>query len=130
MKSRFACAAVALAAPATRPNIVFVLVDDMGYADLGCYGAKGICPPHVDRLAREDVRFTDFYSSAPVCTPTRYGFITGRWQQRVGLEWAFGFTADAFRCVRGHKAKCTVDTPLQLWCYPRPFSGPNLCMQF
>ena len=85
------------AAPATRPNIVFVLVDDMGYADLGCYGAKDIRTPHIDRLAREGVRFTDFYANAPVCTPTRCGFITGRWQQRVGLEWAFGFTAEAFR---------------------------------
>jgi arylsulfatase A len=88
---------VSSAAPATRPNIIFVLVDDMGYADLGCYGAKDIRTPHIDRLAREGVRFTDFYSNAPVCTPTRCGFITGRWQQRVGLEWAFGFTADAFR---------------------------------
>lgn len=85
------------AAPSDRPNIVFVLVDDMGYADLGCYGAKDIRTPHIDRLAREGVRFTDFYANAPVCTPTRCGFITGRWQQRVGLEWAFGFTAEAFR---------------------------------
>jgi len=108
MKSRLACATIALvalvlsafigfAAPAARPNIVFVLVDDMGYADLGCYGAKDIRTPHIDRLAREGVRFTDFYSNAPVCTPTRCGFITGRWQQRVGIEWAFGFTADSFR---------------------------------
>ena len=85
------------AAPSGRPNIVFVLVDDMGYADLGCYGGKDIRTPHIDRLAREGMRFTNFYANAPVCTPTRCGFITGRWQQRVGLEWAFGFTAEAFR---------------------------------
>ncbi len=88
---------VMAAAPATRPNIIFVLVDDMGYADLGCYGGKDIRTPHIDRLAREGVKFTDFYANAPVCTPTRCGFITGRWQQRAGLEWAFGFTADCFR---------------------------------
>lgn len=77
--------------------IVFILVDDMGYADLGCQGATDIQTPHADRLAREGLRFTDFYANAPVCTPTRCGFITGRWQQRTGLEWAFGFTAQAFR---------------------------------
>jgi len=81
----------------TRPNIVFILIDDFGSADSGPYGAKDIRTPHIDRLAREGVRFTDFYANAPVCTPTRAGFITGRWQQRVGLEWAFGFTAESFR---------------------------------
>jgi N-acetylgalactosamine-6-sulfatase len=76
-----------------RPNVVFVLVDDMGYADVGCYGAKDIRTPNVDRLAREGVRMTDFYSNGPVCSPTRCcGFITGRWQQREGIEWALGVT--------------------------------------
>lgn len=80
-----------------KPNIVFVLIDDFGYADCGAYGAKDIRTPHIDRLAREGVKFTDFYSNAPVCTPTRCGFITGRWQQRVGFEWAMGFSAESFR---------------------------------
>src|SRR5437868_14610437 len=83
----------------TRPNIVFVLVDDMGYADLGCMGAKDIKTPNIDRLATEGIKFTDFYANAPVCTPTRTAFVTGRWQQRVGLEWAFGFTAEQYRRV-------------------------------
>ncbi len=82
---------------ATRPNIVFILIDDFGYADCGAYGAKDIRTPHIDRLAREGVKFTDFYANAPVCTPTRCGFITGRWQQRVGFEWAMGFSAESFR---------------------------------
>jgi hypothetical protein len=69
------------AAPA-RPNIVFILIDDFGYADCGPYGAKDIHTPHIDRLAREGVKFTDFYANAPVCTPTRCGLITGCWQQR------------------------------------------------
>src|SRR4051794_29903900 len=77
----------------TRPNVVFVLVDDMGYADVGCYGAKDIRTPNIDRLAREGVRMTDFYANGPVCSPTRCGFITGRWQQRAGLEWALGVTS-------------------------------------
>src|SRR5688572_17375662 len=87
--------------PAARPNIVFVLVDDMGYADLGCMGAKDIRTPHIDRLASEGLKFTDFYANAPVCTPTRTAFITGRWQQRVGFEWAMGFTAEQYRRAGG-----------------------------
>jgi arylsulfatase A-like enzyme len=85
------------AAGAEKPNIVFILIDDFGYADSGAYGAKDIRTPNMDRLAREGVKFTDFYANAPVCTPTRCGFITGRWQQRVGFEWAMGFSAEAFR---------------------------------
>src|SRR5512137_2771673 len=84
-------------AVASKPNIVFILVDDMGYADLGCYGAKDIRTPNIDRLAREGVKFTDFYANAPVCTPTRCAFITGRWQQRVGFEFAMGYTAEQQR---------------------------------
>jgi hypothetical protein len=78
---------------ASHPNVVFVLVDDMGYADAGVLGSADLRTPHIDRLAREGVRFTDFYANAPVCTPTRAAFITGRYQQRVGLEWAMGFSA-------------------------------------
>lgn len=85
----------------TRPNIVFVLTDDMGYGDLGCMGATDIRTPHIDRLAREGVKFTDFYANAPVCTPTRCGFITGRWQQRVGIEWALGYSAEQQKLIDG-----------------------------
>jgi arylsulfatase A-like enzyme len=70
------------------PNVVLILTDDMGYADLGCYGGKDIRTPNIDRLAKEGARLTDFYSNGPVCTPTRAALMTGRWQQRVGLEWA------------------------------------------
>jgi arylsulfatase A-like enzyme len=93
--------AVSAADPPRKPNIVFVLVDDMGYADLGCMGSKDIRTPHVDRLAREGAKFTDFYSNAPVCSPTRCGFLTGRWQQRVGFEWALGYTAEQKKLVDG-----------------------------
>src|SRR5690242_12265022 len=72
------------------PNVVLVLTDDLGYGDFGCYGSRDIRTPHLDRLASEGVRLTDFYSNGPVCTPTRAGLISGRWQQRVGLEWAIG----------------------------------------
>jgi len=70
----------------TRPNIVLIVADDLGYGDLGSYGAPDIRTPNLDRLAREGVRFTDFYANAPVCTPTRAGLMSGRYQQRVRLE--------------------------------------------
>lgn len=73
-------------AVAPRPNIVVIIADDLGYGDLGSYGAPDIKTPHLDRLAREGVRLTDFYANAPVCTPTRAALITGRYQQRVLLE--------------------------------------------
>jgi arylsulfatase A len=73
---------------ADRPNVVMILIDDMGYGDLGTHGAPDIRTPHVDRLAREGVQLTNFYANGPVCTPTRAAFMTGRYQQRVGLEWA------------------------------------------
>jgi arylsulfatase A-like enzyme len=81
-------ASLSAAAQTRRPNFVFILVDDMGYGDLSSYGAPDIRTPHIDRLAREGVKLTDCYSNGPVCTPTRAAFITGRYQQRVGLEWA------------------------------------------
>jgi arylsulfatase A len=86
---------------ASRPNIIFILADDLGYGDLGCMGATDIKTPHIDRLAAEGVKFSDFYSNAPVCTPTRAGFMTGRWQQRIGLEFAFGYMVEQARRVAG-----------------------------
>lgn len=72
--------------PAARPNIVFILADDLGYGDLGCYGAEEIDTPALDRLAADGVRFTDFYANGAVCSPTRIAFLTGRYQQRVGMD--------------------------------------------
>jgi arylsulfatase A-like enzyme len=75
----------ASASAQTRPNVVLVIMDDVGYGDYGSYGATDVRTPNVDRLAKEGVRFTDFYA-APTCTPTRAALITGRYQQRVRLE--------------------------------------------
>ena len=70
-----------------RPNVVLIITDDVGYGDIGSYGAPDIKTPNIDRLAKEGVRLTDFYA-APQCTPTRAALITGRYQQRVRLERA------------------------------------------
>jgi arylsulfatase A-like enzyme len=73
---------------ATKPNVVLIVLDDMGYGDLGCYGCTDIRTPNIDRLAHQGVRFTDFYANGPVCTPTRAALMTGRYPQRAGMEWA------------------------------------------
>lgn len=72
----------------TRPNILFILADDLGWGDLSCYGRPDYRTPNLDRLATQGMRFTNAYSAAPVCTPTRVGFQTGRYPARlpVGLE--------------------------------------------
>ena len=76
-----------------RPNIVMIVGDDMGYADIGVHGSKDIPTPHIDALAKGGVRFTDAYVTGPHCSPTRAGLLTGRYQQRFGHEVNMG--ADA-----------------------------------
>jgi arylsulfatase A-like enzyme len=73
-----------------RPNVVLIITDDVGYGDLGSYGAPDVKTPHIDRLARDGVRLTDFYANGATCTPTRAGLISGRYQQRFGLEQPLG----------------------------------------
>ena len=68
-----------------RPNLVVILADDMGYAELGCYGS-GHKTPHLDALAKRGMRFTDFHSNGAVCSPTRAALLTGRYQQRAGVD--------------------------------------------
>lgn len=75
------------AAQGRPPNIVIIVVDDMGYSDIGAYGSKDIPTPNVDALAAGGIKFTDAYVSAPVCSPTRAGLLTGRYQQRFGHEF-------------------------------------------
>jgi arylsulfatase A-like enzyme len=68
-----------------RPNFIVILADDLGYGDIGCDGGRFIRTPNIDRMAAEGVRFTDFYASANVCTPSRAGLMTGRYAIRSGL---------------------------------------------
>ena len=88
MKVLFALfiAAVSLSAA---PNYVLIFCDDLGYGDLGCYGSKQNRTPRIDQLAREGMRFTDFYSSSPVCTPSRASLMTGCYARRVGMHEDF-----------------------------------------
>ncbi len=68
-----------------QPNIVFILIDDMGWRDLGCYGSSFYETPRLDQLAAQGLRFTDAYAACPVCSPTRASILTGRYPARVGI---------------------------------------------
>ena len=69
-----------------RPNIILINCDDLGYGDLGCYGSEKNRTPHLDRMAAEGLRFTDFYMASPVCSPSRGGMLTGCYPNRVGFD--------------------------------------------
>ncbi|NQU49109.1 MAG: sulfatase [Planctomycetes bacterium] len=70
--------------PAQKPNVIIIFVDDQGYQDLGVYGSPNIKTPHLDKMAKEGMRFTNFYTASPVCTPSRAALLTGCYPQRVG----------------------------------------------
>jgi arylsulfatase A-like enzyme len=79
-------------APMSSPNFVFILLDDLGWRDIGCYGSTYYETPNLDRLATEGMRFTDAYASCPVCSPTRASILTGRYPARVGVtNWIGGY---------------------------------------
>jgi arylsulfatase A-like enzyme len=93
----FCCLALSFSrrtSAASPPNIVIILADDLGYGDLGCYGSPNIRTPHLDRMAAEGMRFTQFYSVAEVCTPSRASLLTGRYPIRNGM------CHDQFRVIR------------------------------
>src|SRR4051795_4987895 len=75
-------AGAATAAEPARPNVVFILADDLGWGDVGCYGNRDIKAPNLDRLARQGTLFTHFYVTGSVCSPSRCGFLTGQYPAR------------------------------------------------
>jgi len=90
----FASSALTAAERAAKPNIVIIFTDDQGYADVGCFGAKGLVTPNLDRLAKDGVRFTDFYVSQAVCSASRASLLTGCYSNRVGIHGALGPNAN------------------------------------
>ncbi|MEZ5197018.1 MAG: sulfatase-like hydrolase/transferase [Bacteroidales bacterium] len=75
------------------PNIIIIFTDDQGYADLGCYGAQDFETPNIDKLAKEGMRFTDFYVSEAVCSASRVSLLTGCYAQRVSIRGALSATS-------------------------------------
>lgn len=77
------CSALSVGAAETlRPNIVFVLIDDMGWGDFSCFGNTEAKTPNIDRMAAEGLRFSQFYVNSPICSPSRCAFVTGQYPQR------------------------------------------------
>ena len=69
-----------------KPNVLIIYADDLGYGELGCYGFKEVPTPNIDSIAANGIRFTAGYVSAPLCSPSRAGLMTGRYQQRFGHD--------------------------------------------
>ena len=90
--SSFSCAmSWAAGDPAGRPpNIVVIFTDDQGWADVGCFGAKGFETPNLDRMADEGMRFTNFHVTQAVCSASRAGLLTGCYPNRIGIRGALG----------------------------------------
>ena len=96
------------AADSRPPNIVIIFTDDQGYGDVGCYGAKGFATPNLDRMAREGMRFTDFYVAQAVCSASRTALLTGCYPNRVGHRRAPGAQRPARNSRRRDDARPTV----------------------
>ena len=74
---------------ASRPNIIFIFADDLGYGDVGAFGATEISTPNMDRMAGDGMMFAEFYSASPVCSPSRAALMTGRYPVRMGINHVF-----------------------------------------
>ncbi|MCC2686667.1 MAG: sulfatase, partial [Paenibacillaceae bacterium] len=73
-----------------KPNLIIIYCDDLGYGDLGCYGSEHVKTPHLDRLAADGVRFTNWYSNSPVCSPSRAALLTGKYPRKTGVSNILG----------------------------------------
>ncbi|MEK6235911.1 MAG: sulfatase-like hydrolase/transferase, partial [Planctomycetales bacterium] len=113
-----------------KPNIVVILCDDLGYGDLACYGHPHIKTPNLDRMAKDGVRLTDFYSTAPVCSPSRVGLLTGRSPNRAGVyDWipASGNAAKGRGRVHMRRSETTIPALLKDAGYATCVSGKWHC---
>lgn len=80
------CTSISKSVSTTKPNVLFILIDDLGYGDLACYGHLIAATPNIDRLAKEGIKFTNFYSPSPLCSPSRASMLTGRTPYRLGIQ--------------------------------------------
>lgn len=108
-----------------QPNVIFILMDDMGYSDISCYGAKTVKTPHIDRMAAEGLRFTHFHTAASICSPSRAAFLTGAYPQRNGLylginpkreaHWFLGLNPDEITIAEQFKTKGYTTSLIGKW---------------
>ncbi len=91
-----------------KPNIIFILMDDMGYSDISCYGSKKVATPHLDSLASGGMQFTDFHAAASICSPSRAAFLTGAYPQRAGLYMGINPKREAHWFLGLHNDEITI----------------------
>jgi arylsulfatase A-like enzyme len=109
----------------TRPNVIFILMDDLGYSDVSCYGATQVSTPNIDRLAAEGMMFKDFHTGASICSPSRAAFLTGAYPQRNGLymginpkreaHWFLGLNPDEITIAEQFKQQGYVTAMVGKW---------------
>ncbi|MDF1739066.1 MAG: sulfatase [Verrucomicrobiales bacterium] len=111
--------------PPRPPNVIFILMDDMGFSDVSCYGAEKVKTPNIDRIAAEGLRFTDFHTAASICSPSRAAFLTGAYPQRNGLylginpkreaHWFLGLNPEEITIAEQFKAKGYTTSMIGKW---------------
>ncbi|MGJ8723355.1 MAG: sulfatase family protein [Roseibacillus sp.] len=107
------------------PNVIFILMDDMGYSDVSCYGATKVKTPNIDRMAEDGLQFTHFHAAASICSPSRAAFLTGAYPQRAGLymginqkreaHWFLGLNPDEVTIAEQFKKKGYVTAMVGKW---------------
>ena len=108
-----------------KPNIIFILMDDMGYSDVSCYGAKKVNTPNIDKMAEGGMKFTDFHAAASICSPSRAAFLTGAYPQRCGLymginpkrqaHWFLGLNPDEITIAEQAKSQGYTTSIIGKW---------------
>lgn len=108
-----------------KPNIIFILMDDMGYSDISCYGSQKVSTPNLDLMAKEGMMFTDFHAAASICSPSRAAFLTGAYPQRCGLymginpkreaHWFLGLNPDEITIAEQAKSQGYTTSLIGKW---------------